>query len=490
MRTTPAAISICLAFLLGLVFRDIFSSSPQPTAPALTAETQPAAAAAAPPAAAAPAAAPARPLDRTPQQDSERIPVANSPSLGPAYAPVTIVEFSDYQCPFCRNVEFTLHRLREQYGDQLRIVWKNNPIAQLHPNAPGAAEAVAEAFAQGGNEKFWRLHELLFQHQDALDRPGLERFAQQVGLDMPRFRRAMDAHTHQAAVEADRALLARIGGRGTPNFYVNGRNFRGEQSFEILAGAIDAALARARAVQPPSRAYAQGVIDAFTAAANGERTEDPAAVYNVPIGNSPVLGPSTALITVVVFSDFQCPFCGRAEATLASLRTRYGNDIRFVWKNEPLAFHENARPAAQLAMEAFAQGGHARFWRAHDLLFQHSTALGRQELIGYGRELGLDAARVLTALNNNTHNDAINADHALAAQLGVSGTPAFYINGRRIVGARPEEAFVSLCDEVRRQAQETLRTAPGATRENLYERIIANGATSLAYIGGGAAPAP
>jgi len=429
------------------------------------------------------------PLDRTPQQDSERIPVANSPSIGPAFAPVTIVEFSDFQCPFCRNVEFTMQRLRERYGDQLRIVWKNNPIAQLHPNAPGAAEAVAEAFAQGGNEKFWLLHDLLFRNQESLDRPGLERFAQQVGLDMTRFRRAMDAHTHQAAVEADRALLARLGGRGTPNFYVNGRNFRGEQSYDTLAGAIDAALASARNVQPPSRAYAQGVLDSLAAGANGERTEDPAAVYNVPVGNSPVRGPNTALVTVVIFSDFQCPFCGRAEGTLANLRTRYGNDIRFVWKNEPLAFHENARPAAQLAMEAFAQGGHPRFWRAHDLLFQHSTALGRSELIGYGRELGLDATRVRAALENNTHNDAINADHALAAQLGVSGTPAFYINGRRLIGARPEEAFVSLIDEVRRQAQETLRTVPGATRENLYERIIARGATSLVYIGGGA-PAP
>jgi protein-disulfide isomerase len=485
MRTTPAAISIGLAFLLGLVFRDLFSSSPQAPAPALTAETPRAAV----PAAAAAAAPAARPLDRTPQQDSERIPVANSPSVGPAYAPVTIVEFSDFQCPFCRNVEFTLQRLRERYGDQLRIVWKNNPIAQLHPNAPGAAEAMAEAFAQGGNEKFWRLHELLFRNQDSLDRAGLERLAQQVGLDMARFRRAMDAHTHQAAVEADRALLARLGGRGTPNFYVNGRNFRGEQSFETLSGAIDAALARARTVQPPSRAYAQGVVDALAPGANGERTEDPAAVYNVPIGSSPVLGPNTALVTVVVFSDFQCPFCGRAEGTLANLRTRYGNDIRFVWKNEPLPFHENARPAAQLAMEAFAQGGHARFWRAHDLLFQHSTALGRQELIGYGRELGLDAARVRAALDNNTHNDAINADHALAAQLGVSGTPAFYINGRRLIGARPEEAFVTLVDEVRRRAQEMLRTVPGTTRENLYERIIASGATSLAYLNG-AAPAP
>ena len=212
-------------------------------------------------------------------------------------------------------------------------------------------------------------------------------------------------------------------------------------------------------------------------------------MYRVPVGNSPVLGSNDALVTVVVFSDFQCPFCGRAEVTLRALRARYGNDIRFVWKNEPLSIHDRARPAAQVAMEAFAQGGNAKFWRAHDMLFEHTTELGRPELEAYARELGLDAARVRAALDGNTHDAEINADHQLAQQLGVSGTPAFYINGRRMVGARPEDAFVRVIDDARRRAEEMLRTVPGTTRANVYERIIANGATSLVYIGGAAASA-
>jgi protein-disulfide isomerase len=482
MNRVAAACSIGLAFFLGVLVGDLRHVpdaggplSPESAAPALAAP-----AAAAP---AAPAAAPEAADDRGPQQDSDRIPVGDSPSLGPATALVTIVEFSDFQCSFCGDVEATLRQVRERFGDSVRIVWKNNPLP-MHANATVAAEAAMEAYAQGGNEKFWRMHDALYQHQDALDRPALDRYARELGLDMARFQRAMDGHAHAASIDRDRALLTRLGGRGTPNFYVNGTPLRGAQPLDRFVAAVDSTLERARAVRPRSRAYARMVADA----AGQERVEDPDAVYRVPVGASPTLGPGTALVTVVVFSDFQCPFCARAEVTLRALRARYGDEIRFVWKNEPLGIHDRARPAAQLAMEAYAQGGNERFWRAHDLLFEHPTALARADLEGYGRELGLDPARLRAALDGNAHDAAINADHALAQQLGVDGTPCFYINGRRLSGAKPEEAFVRVIDDVRRRAEEALRAAPGTTRANLYERTVADGATALRFVGG-AAPA-
>jgi protein-disulfide isomerase len=485
MNKVATACSIVLAFILGVLVGDLRHPSDE-AAPPLSAEPARPAAVAAP--APAVAAAP-RVVDRTPQVDSDRIPVGDSPSLGPVWAPVTIVEFSDFQCPFCGDVENTLRQVRERFGDRVRVVWKNNPLA-MHPNAAISAEAAMEAFAQGGAEKFWRMHDALYAHQDALDRPALEGYARELGLDLARFRRALDAHTHQASIDRDTALITQLGGRGTPNFYINGVLLRGAQPLDRFSDAVNAALALARAVEPPSRAYAQTVAAALNGGGSGERVEDPNAVYRVPVGDSPVLGAADALVTVVVFSDFQCPFCGRAEVTLRALRARYGREIRFVWKNEPLTMHPRARPAAQVALEALAERGAAGFWRAHDLLFEHSTALERPELEGYARELGLDAARVRTALDRNVHDPAIDADHQLAQQLGVSGTPAFYINGRRLVGAKPEEAFVRLIDEVKRQAEARLRTVAGTTRANLYERTIADGATALAYVGGGAAPAP
>jgi protein-disulfide isomerase len=129
--------------------------------------------------------------------DSDRIPVGTSPVLGPRNALVTVVVFSDYQCPFCSRVEETLHRIRTEYRNDVRFVWKDNPLP-FHDKATPAAEAAREAFAQGGNEKFWRFHDTLFQHQQNLERADLERYAQEVGLDMARFRRALDSHTHSA----------------------------------------------------------------------------------------------------------------------------------------------------------------------------------------------------------------------------------------------------------------------------------------------------
>ncbi len=238
MNKVATACSIVLAFVLGVLVGDMRHGppatgpalSPEPgaqAAPALRAPTPaPAAAAAAPAVRAAPAEAPD---DHLPQQDSDRIPVGDSPVLGPATAMVTIVEFSDFECTYCAEAEAVLRQIRERHGDRVRLVWKNNPLLPIHPNAPAAAEAAMEAYAQGGAEKFWRMHDLLYQNQTSLDRASIDRHAQAVGLNMARYRRAMDAHTHQAAIDRDKTLLEQLGGRGTPIFFVNGTIVRGAQ---------------------------------------------------------------------------------------------------------------------------------------------------------------------------------------------------------------------------------------------------------------------
>jgi protein-disulfide isomerase len=436
------------------------------------------------------------------QADAERIPVGRSPVLGNNNALVTIVEFSDFQCPFCVRVEDTLRRIRQEYGNDVRIVWKNSPLP-FHDRATPAAEAAQEAFAQGGNAKFWRMHDLLYQNQQNLDDATLERLAGEAGLNIPRFRTAMQNHTHRAAVEADKTLAQNVGAQGTPNFFINGTQVTGAQPFDRFKTVIDQVLARARTIQPRNRVYAQMVADPVPGQEppqqqqpqQPQRQEDPNAVYNVPVGNSPVLGPANALVTMVVFSDFQCPFCGRVEETLRTLRTQFANDLRIVWKNEPLPFHDKARPAAEAAMEAYAQGGNAKFWAYHDLLFQHHAepnGLERAQLEAYAQQLGLNMARFRAALDNHTHQATVDADHALAQRVEANGTPHFFINGRRLVGAQPADAFTRLINETKTRAEELIRGGQGVTRANVYERTIANGATGTVYLpgGGGNAPTP
>ena len=105
------------------------------------------------------------------------------------------------------------------------------------------------------------------------------------------------------------------------------------------------------------------------AAHHAQGEPDPAKAYRVPTDLRPQVGPDDALVTIVEFSDFQCPFCSRVEPTIQALRRRYGNDLRVVWRNGPLPFHDHAQLAAEAAMEAYAQRGHDGFWHFHDALF-------------------------------------------------------------------------------------------------------------------------
>ena len=427
-----------------------------------------------------------------------------SPQRGPDDALVTIVMFSDFQCPFCTRVEPTLDRIVEQYGNNVRVVWRNNPLP-FHQEAGPAAEAAMEAYAQGGDAGFWQMHGILFENQRALGRPQLEQYAQQMGLDMNRFRQALDSHTHQASITRDQEAAARVGARGTPAFFINGRQLMGAQPYEQFQTVIDDEVRRAEATvrggTPRAGLYAALMrgARATPAAAEGAGAgaadkapparpqPDPNAVYRVPVGESPTKGPNDALVTIVIVSEFQCPFCSRVRPTLDQIEERYGRDVRFVFKHNPLPFHDNAMPAAEAASEAFAQRGAEGFWRMHDTLFENQQALGREQLESYAQQQGLDMARFRRALDEHTHQATIEADQTLARSLGASGTPSFFINGRNLRGAQPFEAFQQVIDAEMTRARE--RVAAGTPRAQVYEALTRDGATSQVMLAAPAAPA-
>jgi protein-disulfide isomerase len=166
-----------------------------------------------------------------------------APSLGSASAPVTIQLFSDFQCPFCVRLKPTLEAVLAAYPGRVRVVWRNYPLP-FHADARPAAEAALEAQAQGGDSLFWQMHEKLFENPRALDRASLERHAQELGLDVARFRQALDDHRHAAAIDADIAAADATGlSMGTPTCFVNGRAIQGAQPLDAFRAAIDRALA-------------------------------------------------------------------------------------------------------------------------------------------------------------------------------------------------------------------------------------------------------
>jgi len=166
--------------------------------------------------------------------------VDSDPMRGNAAAPVTIVEFSDYQCPFCARVNPTLDRVRQVYGDRVRIVFKDFPLPN-HPEAPKAAEA---ARCAGEQNKYWEMHDVIFANQRALQVPALKKMARDIGLNPTAFDQCLDSGQHAGAVAAAADLGARMGVNSTPTLYVNGRPIIGAMPLEAFKLIIDEELAK------------------------------------------------------------------------------------------------------------------------------------------------------------------------------------------------------------------------------------------------------
>jgi protein-disulfide isomerase len=160
-------------------------------------------------------------------------------------AKVVIQQWSDFQCPFCSRVEPTVNEIQKTYGDKVKIVWRDKPLP-MHPNAPLAAEAGREALKQKGPDGFWKMHKKMFENQQKLAREDLEGYAKEIGLDMDKFKSALDNHTHKAAVDADDKAGTEIGISGTPAFLVNGYYVSGAQPFPKFKKLIDRAMAEAK----------------------------------------------------------------------------------------------------------------------------------------------------------------------------------------------------------------------------------------------------
>jgi protein-disulfide isomerase len=167
---------------------------------------------------------------------------ATDPIKGPAGAPITIVEYSDYQCPFCARVNPTLERVMQTYGDKVKIVFKDFPLPN-HPEAPKAAEAAHCAGEQG---KYWELHDRLFANQQALQVPQIKQYATALELDMNAFTQCLDSGKHAERVAENMKAGEALGVQSTPTLYVNGRPVVGAQPFEFFKAIIDEELARVR----------------------------------------------------------------------------------------------------------------------------------------------------------------------------------------------------------------------------------------------------
>ncbi len=155
--------------------------------------------------------------------------------IGPANAPVTLVEYGDFECPYCGAAYPVVKEVRRQMGDQMRFVWRQFPLTEAHPHAEQAAESSEAAAAQG---KFWPMHDLLFEHRDALDFDSLVSYARQLGLDVNRFRNDLETHRFADRVQEQFMSGVRSGVAGTPTFFINGEKYEGAPDVQDMIAAL------------------------------------------------------------------------------------------------------------------------------------------------------------------------------------------------------------------------------------------------------------
>jgi protein-disulfide isomerase len=216
-------------------------------------------------------------------------------------------------------------------------------------------------------------------------------------------------------------------------FYQENFQKSGEVELAQVRPQIERYLESRRAAEVPRRLRERAEVEVFLEAPRFDVAAD-----------GPSKGPADARVTIIEFSDFQCPYCQRTLGTLEQVLAKYPNDVRLVYRHLPLdRIHPHARGAAEASACAQEQGG---FWPFHDKLFQNNRALGKEDLLRYAGETGLDQERFKLCVEERHFKDKVEADFQAARAVGISGTPAFVVNGVMLSGALPAEKFYEVID--------------------------------------------
>lgn len=365
--------------------------------------------------------------------------------LGDPNAAVTIVEYTDYQCPFCaRHVTTTFPRLITEMIDTGRVhyVIKDFPLDSIHPEARGAAVAARCAAEQGA---YWQMHEALFTTQSEWGGLGVgaknvfAKMAADLSLDKGKFETCLNDGRYDTLIQANQDEGISLGITGTPGFFINGFPISGAQPYELFEYAIGLA--------------EDGTLaDAYVANdqnAQAQATPAPSAPVEIDTTNSPSIGDPKAPVVMIEFTDYQCPFCHRHFVeTFPQIKAEYidTGKVRYVFMEFPLtSIHPQAQLASEAALCAHDQGAYLEM---HDLLFSRQDEWTGREDAGrifksYARDLDLDQTKFNQCLDGREHQAAVQADVQTGMRLGVNGTPAFFLNGHFVSGAQPFALFQS-----------------------------------------------
>ena len=385
----------------------------------------------------------------TPWEQPAEIPVTSrDPAQGSKEAPVTIVAFMNVEDPDCKAIYPTLQALRSRYGEKVRLVWKDNWVSHRQKARPSAI-VMKSVFLEKGADAFFKLVSHSFVDGE-MEASALQAWAvKELAITDKGFEtRRTEA---EALVDAQKALAGKLRSDSTPALFINGvaldHPIPQAKIIETIDAELSATETEAKSGVTPSGMYQARVAKNFKleqARPVASPKEESPFGSKVSAGNSPSRGPSDAPITVIEFSDFQCPYCRKVAPTLKRLQESYAGDVRLVFKHRIFAAHDRCLPAGNIAFEAKKKGGDATFWQAVDLLMApEAEKLDDTALSTVAAKLGLPATAMACASSNcnKAELDAVNQEADVAK---ITGIPAMFVNGRSINGAQPYEAFEAL----------------------------------------------
>ncbi len=383
---------------------------------------------------------------------------------GDPAAKITLVEWSDYQCPYCaQHFAETAPRIDETYVDsgQAKVVFRDLPLAQIHPQATKAAEAARCVGALGGSDAYWKMHDQLFRTQDEWsgNDAAVDMFKSLAGgldvdpaIDAAALAACLDGGEQAAAVEADVAEAMRLGLGATPSFQIQGAILQGALPFEEFQKSLDVVVAG-------------GTLPTATVEPTPEMVKITAPTYTIDAAGAPSQGEPDAPVTVIEFSDYQCPFCAKftsevypdyVEEFVATGR------VRHVWMDFPLtSIHPNAPAAAEAAHCARDQGGDDAYWTMHDGLFARQgewaeATAPHAVFAAIAADGGLDGAALVACLEAGTHTAKVEASVQQATTIGINGTPTFFVNGYYRAGVPPLEGLREMIEQLERGEKLTM----------------------------------
>ncbi len=394
----------------------------------------------------APPSQPAAPGDKL---EPAAIDMSNfAAAIGDPDAPVTIVEFTDYQCPFCqRHSTETMPALIANMIETGRVYYvvKDFPLDSIHAEARAGAMA---ARCAGEQDAYWQMHDAIFKAQSQWAEQGaganaiFADIAASLELDVDAFTSCQESGRYDDQVQANVDEGVSLGVRGTPFFFIDGYPINGAQPYDLFEYAI-------------GLAEAGTLADAYTRPEPQPEPTAPAGPVDVPTDDIAfAIGDPGAAVTIVEYTDYQCPYCARHfQQTFPRIKENYVDtgQVYYVFKDFPLtSIHAQAVDAAEAARCAGEQGAYLEM---HNALFlrQQDWADNRAAndvFVEMAGQIGLDADSFAACLESGKYESAVMADLDEGVSFGVRGTPAFFINGNFLSGAQPYDVFVQAISQV------------------------------------------